>query len=91
MPLEPDEVEVSLTVEVSAGIGFVLKKTEWAAMSEDQKKSAISAAVTKAGLQFGDDTIPLEGLCKGYLSMEVLGPTDAEVDLTKISLYSEDD
>ena len=85
--IEQGHIEISIDVKVLAGVGFTIDRAEWSAMSDADKRARISNAVEMAGLQFSQDTIGVSGLPGGFISMEIIGPFEGEIDLTTASTY----
>lgn len=79
------DVEISIPIEFSASLAFWINKDEWAAMTDEQKKSAILDRVESVVYEMQCDVLRFN---RATVSAEILKPGEVEeIDLATINTY----
>lgn len=82
------DIEISLDVEVNAGVHFWVDRDEWNTMSDERKREKINDVMNAIAIQLANDSIPFDA---GRMSAELIGPTETEIDLSKVDVYDPDE
>lgn len=77
-----NRIEITLPIQIEAGIHFWMDRDEWNRMSKDQKRAAIERQLDIAAIQVDRDAI---NYGEGTISATIYGP--APVDLQEVSVY----
>lgn len=85
--MDANEIEISLSVKVEAGIYFTIDSAEWDAMDEATKRKTIGAKIDSVAIAFGNDT---HQFGEARMSGEIVGPSDDEIDLSQVDTYQPD-
>lgn len=90
MHFEPNEIEISFPVEMSASVAFAVDRDTWAAMSDDDKRALIVKRVEQVAIHIQVDMPHFEASDHAQIDLaaEILDPADpALVDLAQVRSY----
>jgi hypothetical protein len=82
--LEENEIEISISVRMNAGIGFKIDRAEWEGFTDDQKRQRLDEAITMVANKVGEDITYYD---RTFLSADIIGPNLNEIDLADIQIY----
>ena len=78
------EIEISIGVQISAGIYFTVEREEWQSMTEDQQKTLINERLDSACNQMANNAT---WFGEARLSGQIIGPTPDTLTLDMIEVY----
>lgn len=79
------DIEISIPIEVSASIAFMIDKAEWEAMTEGEKRAAILDRVESVHYELQSDVLRFQ---RATVSAEILEPGAADqINLASVEIY----
>lgn len=81
------QTEVSIEVEILAGINFWIDTDTWASMDDDAKRAKIEAVITDIAGELSNDVVRFR---TGNLLVSITGPVDDKIDLALVQTYCPD-
>lgn len=83
-----DRIEISLDVDILAGIAFWVDRDLWNLMTNEEKRARIGSVIDSIAAQLVNDRIEFEA---GSLSAEIIGPDNDKIVLGQVRAYDPDD
>ena len=84
-----DRIEISQDLVLQASIHFWVDRTDWNAMTDDQRRELIAEKVESAAIRCDNDCIEVDGSVT--MSAGIRVPAARDVNLSEISIYDPDE
>jgi hypothetical protein len=78
------QIEISIDVDVTAGVAFWIDQEEWDALDDDEKRVRIGAVIDDVAAELSNDIIRFR---TGNLSASIIGPEDDKIVLSTVQVY----
>ena len=82
--MERTDIEISVSVQIEAGIHFWVDRDEWNSMSDDEKLAAIGEQIDAASIRANNDCFDYPS---GTISANIYGPDNDKINLAEIDIY----
>lgn len=78
------QIEISIDVDITAGIAFWIDPDEWASLDDDGKRARVASVVDAIAGDMSNDIMNFQA---GNLSATITGPIQDEISLDQVQIY----
>ena len=82
------DIEISIDVDILAGINFWVDAEHWASLNDEGKRTHIGTVADSIAAELSNDVIHFRA---GNLSAEIIGPEDNKIVLSQVRIYDPED
>lgn len=86
-----NEIEVAIDVTINAGVGFKVGRDAWKKATDAEKRAMIGRVIDQAATMFANDVMSIPGELPGvdgaFISAEITGPPNDEINLSETRIY----